>query len=95
MSIQLIPKTVVADIRAEYAIRGMLIGVTRRRRSRVYRVSFRRYERLRCILKAHPHLAEGSVFHRVSFRARLSCVTGIREARGSLQQKRPFVPNGP
>jgi hypothetical protein len=81
----------VADIRTEFAIWGMLVRVTRRHRTRVYRVSFTRHERLRCILRVHPHLAEGSVFHQVTFRARLSCIAGIREARGSLHQQRPFV----
>jgi hypothetical protein len=90
MNVFLFPKTVVAEIRAEYAVRGMLIRVIRRQRSRVYRVSFRRHEQLRRILKAHPHLAEGSVFHQLSFCARLSCITGIREARGGLQQRLPL-----
>lgn len=91
MNVLLFPKTVVADIRARFTMQGILIRVTRRQRTRVYRVSFSRYERMRRVLQAHPHLAKGSNFDRLFYYARLSCVAGIRETRGWLQQQRPFV----
>jgi len=70
---------IAAEIKARRVTGGAIVRVQRNGCTHCYRISLRRYNRLKDTLVVHP--GAGSEFRRSGFEKRLQTVDGLRESR--------------